>query len=133
MIRLSDDEWKQVKETLSQPYGIVQLQADEYKVTVVCQPTSNILKCELVIYIDGKLKIAWAMEDCDIRRRFFSKHTRSTLKAADKRTLKKIPKKERERIENKSKYEIYYPSWNSFNRMKSHFIKNNADIKLLRI
>lgn len=125
------EEWAMAEEKLSVPYGNVKLKIDGYNAEIVCAPTKSPLKYELVIFIDGKFKIEWSNNDCEIRRRFFCKHKTSLLTAKQKKQLKRERKAIREEIEKQTTSYYYYPFWNSFRSMKSHFIKNNKSIELL--
>lgn len=125
------EEWAIVERKLSVPYGSVKLEIDGYNAEVVCTPTKNPLKYELVVFIDGKFKVEWINNDCEIRRRFCCKHKTSLLTAEQKKKLKRERKAVREEIEKQMTSYYYYPFWNSFGSMKSHFIKNNKSIELL--
>ena len=128
---MTAEEWKRVEETLSTPYGgIVRLKIDGYNVAIshaLIEP----LKYGLAIYIDDVFKGKWIMEDCDIRRRFLQKHTKSLLKAKEKKALMRQRKAFREQIMKDMTFEWYSPYWSSFRCLKSHLIKNNKSIELV--
>ena len=74
------EDWKEVETRLSIPYSSVKLKIDGYDVTIGHAMEKPLKHC-LVIYIDGIFKTKWVLEDCEIRRRFCSKHTKSLLTA----------------------------------------------------
>lgn len=127
---MTKEEWQYVERELSAPYGYVKLKIDGYEVTVNVEPEKN-LKYVLAVYVDGKIKMKWIDEDCDIRKKFFQKHTKSLLTAKDKKKLSRERKAVRDAVQKKMQYDYYSPWWTSFRSMKSHFIKNNSDIELL--
>ena len=73
----------------------------------------------------------WLLEDCEIRRRFCQKHTKSLLNAKGKQKLKRERKEIREQVIKNTTYEWYEPYFSSFRTLKSHFIKNNNSIELV--
>ena len=128
---MTDEQWKQVEDSLNDLYlcSKVKLKIDGYDITLVTDIYKN--KVIYAVYINGKIKMAHAIEDCEERRRFFNKHISSLYSA---RELNKAPEDIREFLKKHNKtVEWYEPYWNSFNRMKSHFIKNNESIELVEI
>lgn len=129
---MSKEEWDDVEMLLSYPYGgKAELLIDGYRITIIVAQEKP-LKYVFVVYIDGKLNSEWILKDCEIRRKFFQKHTKSLLTAQDKKRLSKERKEVREAIIKKNTYYWYSPYWNSFRSLKSHFIKNNKNIVWLK-
>ncbi len=83
---MTKEDWKYVERELADPYGYIKLKIDGYEVTVNVEPEKH-LKYVLTVYVGGKMKLEWLVEDCDIRRKFFQKHTKSLLTAKEKRSL----------------------------------------------
>lgn len=124
------EDWKEVETRLSIPYSSVKLKIDGYDVTIGHAMEKPLKHC-LVIYIDGIFKTKWVLEDCEIRRRFCSKHTKSLLTAKEKKALMRQRKALREQIMKDMTFEWYSPYWSSFRSLKSHLIKNNKSIELV--
>lgn len=127
---MTSDDWKKVEEKLSYPLSNVKLKIDGYNVTIG-HALEKPLKYCLVVYIDYVFKVEWALNDCDIRRRFCRRRTKSLLTAKEKKALKREKKAFREEIEKKMTCEWYEPYWNSFRSLKSHLIKNNQSIEIV--
>lgn len=126
---MTTEDWKKAETDLSMPYGKINMLIDGYNVSVMTVPYKP-LTYGLEIFIDGGFKLSWLKEDCEIRRRFCCRRTKSLLSARQKKELKRKRKKFRELVEKEMLYEWYEPFWMSFRSMKSHFIKNNTSIEL---
>lgn len=126
---MTADDWKKVETELSSPFGYVKLKIDGYNVSIGCIQDKP-LHYVLAVYIDGKFKMKWCLEDCEERRRFCFKHKKSLLTAQQKKKLKRESKAVREEVEKRMTVYTYYPFFNSFRTLKSHLIKNNTSIEL---
>ena len=75
------------------------------------------------------------MGDCEERRRFYRRSTRSLLTKAEKDALKKVSKKYRDKclMEANATYDVYYHYWQSFRALKKHLLGNNKDVQLVSI
>lgn len=124
-------DWEYAEKELSGIFGRVDFIIDDYKVTVSCR-LEKTRHYVLAVFIDGKFDLKWAMDDCDIRRRFCSRHTRCSLNQKQRNRLKRERKAFREEVRKRMTYEYFLPYWNSFRSMKSHFIKNNTSIELVK-
>ena len=101
-----------------------------YEVDIYCVPEKPLHYC-LAVYVNGKIKGEWIAEDCEIRRKFYQKYTKSLLDSKQKKSLNHKKKAIREQILKECSYDWYEPYWKSFRTMKSHFIKNNTNIELV--
>lgn len=131
---MTETDWKKVEEKLDYPFGRVKLLIDGYTVDVVpAKEKKNSLKYVLAVYVDGYIKGEWAAKDCEIRRKFYCKHTRSLMSAKDKNSpeFKRMKKADRERIIEMSRYDWYEPYFSSVRAFKAHIIKNNDSIELI--
>ena len=128
--KMTPEEWKKVEDALSSPYGRVEFKIDGYDITIICVVEKPLHYC-LAVYVDGKIKGEWISQDCEIRRKFYQKHTKSLLNSKQKKSLKREKKDFREKILKESSYDWYEPYWKSVRSMKSHFIKNNKIIELV--
>lgn len=126
---MTSEDWKKVESALSSPYGKVDFKIDGYNITVVCVMEKPLHYC-LGVYVDGKIKGEWISRNCEVRRRFYQKHTKSLLDSKQKKRLKREKKAFREEILKEYSYDWYEPYWKSVRTMKSHFIKNNSSIEL---
>lgn len=129
---MTPEQWKELEQTLSSSYGFAKLKIDGYNITLNVEPYKGLRSC-IAVYVDGEIKTENIIKDCDIRRRFYCKHTKQIVRIDKKMTAKmtKAEKKVVEEFEKENYYEHYEPWWTFFRSMKSHFIKNNASIELL--
>ncbi len=129
---MTADDWKQVEEKLSGVFGSVNLKIDGYNITIQRSLISKNTLANMV-YVNGEFQGKWLGEDCEERRRFCCSNSRCFT---SKKTIAKYARvfgKKSEIYKNAiTVYTYYMPSWNSFKRMKSHFIKNNKSIELVR-
>lgn len=101
---MTKEEWKEVERNLSSPYGRAKFKIDGYTVDVVVEKESpKSLKYVLAVFVDGAIKGKWLVNDCDIRRKFYYKCTKSNLSANYKNSykFKSLSKKVREEIYHK--------------------------------
>ncbi len=132
---MTKEEWAQAEKALQGFYSSVRLKVDEYEVTLILERVST-YKNMIMVYIGGEFKGKWLAEDCEERRRFFSKKARSLLSAKQKADFKKLPKRTQKDLSaryNNLTYETYSPQWSSFSALKKHFISNNQQIELVKI
>lgn len=123
---MTDKQWEQVESSLN-CLGQAKLKIDGYNITL----TAGIIKKRLAytVYINGAIKVAHALNECEERRRFYNKHIQHMCSAAE---LRKASKKAQKILKSCNlTFEWYEPFWYSFSRMKSHFIKNNESIEFI--
>ncbi len=133
---MTDEEWKIAEDELSGFYGYVRLKIDGYDVTVEKRQISEMKAC-LAVFIDGAFKMKWALEDCEIRRRFCRKCKKKMYTNKAKTDfIKYVGKKAAKQFEKENShllYSTYYePFFGSFRTLKAHLIKNNDSIELRR-
>lgn len=128
---MTKEEWAKVETTLSSIYGRVDLLIDGYNVSVVCIPYKS-LRQVLMIYINGEFKTKWCLEDCEERRRFCFRSKKCLLNSKEMAKLKREKKSVREAVKKQMTTYIYYPHWHSFRTLKSHLLKNNSSIELVK-
>lgn len=128
---MTDEEWEKVEKSLSSTFGYAKFMIDGYTVDVIVQ-SIGALKFKLAVYVNKRIALYTCANDCDIRRRFYYPSKHSRLNAADKQKLKRASKARRESITQRYSYTAYLPYWGSFSRMKSHFIRNNQSIRLVK-
>lgn len=82
---MTDEEWKSIEAKLAMPPAVIRLKVDGYNVTITHARVNSLRFC-LAIFVDDTFKMEWVLNDCEIRRKFCSKHTKSLL--SKKRTKK---------------------------------------------
>lgn len=123
------EDWKKAEQELSTVYGKTEFLVDGYAISVFWYPKKE-LQFVLMISVNGKVDFKSADEDCEIRRRFYSRHTKCMLDAKQRKRLKRERKAFQEAVRKQMTYEYFLPYWSSFKSMKAHFIKNNSSIEL---
>lgn len=127
---MTKEEWESIERKLRYPGATVFLQIDGYLIGLQVQTYK--MKMVIAVYADGHIKIEWAANDCEIRRRFYMCSKHSLLSASERKKLMKEKKAVREEIEKQCTYFSYSPYWTSFRSLKNHLIKNNDSIELYK-
>lgn len=131
---MTNEDWKHIENKLSYIGSQIHLEIDGYSITLRVEPYKKLKNC-ITVYVDGKIKNDWVFQDCEIRRRFYQKHTKCLVKI-DRKKLEGASKDVRKMVEEFQKehtYEYFEPYWMTFNKMKCHFIKNNVSIELINL
>lgn len=113
---MTKEEWNELEHTLVTIGCHADLEIDGYKVHLTVVPYKS-LNNVIYVEVDGKSLMRYTEKDCEERRRFCQQRERKAF---------------REEIEKKATYYYYMPFWTSFRSMKSHFIKNNKSIELVK-
>lgn len=129
---MTKEEWNSIqKRLLGIPGSIVRLNVDGYNIALQSGYESiNSMKIAIAVYIDNKMSMEHLKPESEICKRFMCPVTKCFLPQKEiKKTSrsKKIQKEIKERFTST----YYIPYWSSFNRMKSHFTKNNTSIELV--
>ena len=127
-------DWEKVENKLSYPFGRVKFRIDGHDVVIMVeQEGPKSLKFVLAVYVDGYIKGEWLTNDCEIRRKYYCKRTKSLLTKDFRKSpeFKRMKKNEQEEWIKKYTYEYYSPYFTSFKTLKAHFIKNNDSIELV--
>lgn len=128
---MTNEDWKYVEDTLLHVGSAVYLKIDDYSVTLMVEPYKKLQNC-IAVYVNGEIKTDWILNDCQIRRKFYQRHTKCLVKI-DRKKLEKASKNVKKMVNEYKKehiYEYFEPYWMKFSTLKRHFIKNNASIKL---
>lgn len=133
---MTKEEWAETEDKMSSPFGMVDLKIDGYDVSLRIVKNGNLKYC-IAVYVNGYIKFDWATKDCEIRRKFYHCGTKSCLSKKEKdKIFKGMSKKQREKYEaenyEKMHYKYFEPYFSSFRTLKSHFIKNNTSIEMVR-
>lgn len=127
-------DWEKIEKKLSYPFGGVKLRIDGHDIDVMVEKEGpKSLKYVLAVYVDGYIKGEWITNDCEIRRKFYYKRTKSLLTKYFRKSsvFKRMKKKEQKEWIEKHRYEYYSPYFSSFKTLKDHFTKNNDSIELV--
>ncbi|MDE5741360.1 MAG: hypothetical protein K2H90_02815, partial [Oscillospiraceae bacterium] len=121
---MTKEEWTEAENEMSTPYGMVDLKIDEYDVSLRIAKNGNLKYC-IAVYVNGYIKGEWALNDCEIRRKFYRCSTKSAVSKKEKdKIFKGVSKKRREEFEAKNydlmHYKYYEPYFSSFKTLKSH-------------
>lgn len=122
---MTDEQWKQVENALNS-LGQAKLKIDGYDITLAAAILKN--RIAYAVYINGKMKMAHSLDDCEERRKFHNKHTHCLCSASE---IRKAPKEVQAFLKDSGTFDWYEPYWFSFSRMKSHFIRNNESIEFV--
>jgi hypothetical protein len=124
---MTEQDWEIVETgCVKQLFGNSKLKIDGYSITLSKEQIGT-FELAIVVYVNGSLNGEWFTKDCEIRRRFFrrSAHYIYPLKLRKHRLFKNDP-------EYQKQYYNYHFYWKSFTSLKSHLIKNNENIELVR-
>lgn len=127
-------DWEKVENKLSYPFGGVKLRIDGHDINIMVEKEgAKPLKYVLAVYVDGYIKGEWITKDCEIRRKFYCKRTKSLLTKDFRKSsvFKRMKKSVQEEWIKEHTYEYYSPYFNSFKKLKAHFTKNSDSIELI--
>ena len=132
---ITPQDWESIKGKLSRLLEPVELQCDEYKVTLVLSPIST-YRNAILPYVNGTIRGEWVFNDCEERRRFFHASTRSLLTPKERSARNKMSKKHLKELQSQGfdidpKFTLYEPYWTSFEALRRHLIRNNRTIGII--
>lgn len=130
---MTKEEWNQAEKALQHFFTPVLLKADGYDVTLMLERV-GVYSNKIMVYIGGKFKGQWLTTDCEERRRFMQKRSKSLVSSYKMKSLcRGLSKQGKEELRQRNKYETYSPQWSSFKSLKNHLLKHNQDIQLIQI
>ena len=132
---MTKDEWRKAEEALQQFFTTVKINADGYELILRLERIGT-YKNAVMVYINGEFRGEWLARDCEERKRFMHKKTRSLLSTKEMANYKKLTKRQQKELAeryNDLKYDSYSPQWPSFGSLKRHLIANKKDIQLIQI
>lgn len=136
---MTPEQWKKVEYELKGVFGGVTLTIDGHEISLQREVAKN--KIFTTVYVNGFVKGENLNPDkpTEITKRFYRPQSRYVyrMKRGEIRE-KEIKKLKRLKLHDyaealSKRYTWYSPFWNAFRPMKSHFIKNNDSIELVRI
>lgn len=131
---MTQEEWKEVESRLTFLKYPVKLKCDKFEIALVLERIDQFTN-GIMVYVNGVFEGRWVTNDCEERRRFLRPVTKSIFSAKHKKSLKKLPKRLRKEMglpDPETKHTYYHFYWTSFRALKSHLIKNNCDIELVK-
>lgn len=132
---MTKDQWLQVKQQLSYPYGSVTLTVDGYTLALQVQQVKP-LKYGICVFVNGVCKGEWYKGEADEAKRFCRPSVKALWsparkKAALKGFKSKADIKSMTDLLNLDKtwtfWEMYWPT---FEPLQRHLIANNQSIEL---
>ncbi len=130
---MNKQDWQQVKEALSTPYGLAELVIDGYRLTLQVQQRSP-LKFVIAPYVNGGFKASWMMDGGEEGRRFLRPVQRPVFKPAEKKQmtkgLTKTQIKQMVGMGIEKTFTVLDWCWPTFGPLQRHLIANNKTIEL---
>lgn len=138
MPKLTKEQWQQIEQQLSGPFGQVELKADGYKITLQVQGYKALRQC-VVVFVDGVSKGEWFKGEAPEAKKF-CREERRWLYPAKRRDEAKAKLKSRRldpflREHYKGVAEsfsaIWVPYWFAPKSLTRHLRKTCADIDIV--
>lgn len=138
MPKLTKEQWQQIEQQLSGPFGQVELKADGYKLTLQVQGYKALRQC-VVVFVDGVSKGEWFKGEAPEAKKF-CREERRWLYPAKRRDEAKAKLKSRRldpflRNHYKGVAEsfsaIWVPYWFAPKSLTRHLRKTCADIEIV--
>lgn len=132
---MTKDEWLQVQDKLSHPWGSVKLMVDGYALTLQVQQIKP-LKYVVTVFVNGVYKGEWMNGEADEAKRFCRPVKKSVWSPAKKKAvLKGLSKAEAKRaveyLDLNKTWTHWDVWWPSFGPLKRHLILNNKSIEIV--
>lgn len=131
---MTSQDWKEAEERLKSFWSPVRLKCDGYDITLRLERLDQ-FKNGILVCVNGEIRGEWLSKDCEERRRFMRPVKKSVWTQKQKASLKKISKRLRQKtglFDPDAKLTFYYLHWTSFKALKSHLIKHNSNIEMVR-
>lgn len=127
-------EWGTVEAELALPWGVVQLQCDQFKLELAVRKIGH-LRYTVVPYVDGVFKGVWcsAKHSREEQRRFLRPASESAYKPADLKRMKCLYSAKQLPEIAARRFEYFKADWPAFKPLKRHLIKHNTVITLVRL
>lgn len=124
-------DWKAVETALSQPWGSVELQCDQFRLQLQVRKVGH-LRFTVVPFVDGVFKGVWASSKhpCEEQRRFMRPASALAYKPAQLLTLKPFYSAKQYREMAAQRFEYFKCTWPAFKPLQRHLQKNNQVITL---
>lgn len=131
---MTKDEWLQVQDKLSHPWGSVKLTVDGYALALEVRQVKT-LKFVIMVFVNGVCKGEWCKGEADEAKRFCRPVKKFLYSPAEKKAVLKGKSKAQIKTISEllgldkswTSYDLYWPS---FAPLKRHLIANNQRIEL---
>lgn len=131
---MEQNDWDDLEHQMSQPYGRMSLQCDQFQVSLVQVTDSRSRKWSTQVYVDGVQKGAWWFADDngepkhEEARRFLRRVSKSLFSEAEVALHRKaFGKRSADKLAEK-RFVSFECSWTSFRSLKKHLLANNPTI-----
>ena len=140
---MNNEDWDLVQWSLSLPYWPIKLDCDGYILTIQRVRCTEMRDC-IIVSINGVAKLDQRDGDPEERRRFCYEKKKFLYKPKRRAEIKEFRRKQSKRFlkELDEKYRIAFNPdaiytwhtqiWPNFKKLKSHLIKNNKEITLVK-
>lgn len=132
---MQQEDWDALKAQMNSPYGVMELQCDQYKLTLQQQTSSKSKSWRTVVYVDGVMRGLWlgasksGEPEHEESRRFMRKVSKSLNTKKEVEAWRKAFGKREADKRAAQKYFYFDPAWSSFNSLKKHLMANNTSIE----
>lgn len=128
---MTKEDWKEVEDQWSNPYGTIRFRVDGYELSL--QALIYKLKVIHQVYVNGWMKGEWINETSEEGRRFMRIKESFLFSAKEREYAKKhLSKATCKKINCDAKIRSVYPWWESFAAFKKHLMANNKKITLIQ-
>ena len=136
------EQWAEIEQQLSRPYGGVELLCDGYKVTASIECIAP-LKMGVLVYVNGCYKGEWLKGEAEEARKFHREHKRFFYSVKERERAKR--ELGRRIIKGNSNLRSFYegvltgsvthwlPWWTSGKALCRHLRKTCTDIEVVKI
>ena len=130
---MSPKDWATAEAELQSPWGLVELQCDQFKLALQVARVRN-LQYTLTVFVDGYFTGVWcnAQHPCEEQRRFMRPRSFAAYKPTELQRMKSLFSAKQLREMAAKRITFYAADWPSFKPLRRHLMANNQVITLLR-
>ncbi|MDN6861035.1 hypothetical protein QO207_30970 [Pseudomonas sp. CAN2814] len=132
---MEQKDWDDLQAQMDTPYGSMELQCDQFKVSLVQHSKPASRKWVTYVFVDGHYKGAWSFADengepkHEEARRFLRKSSKAFFSTKEIEAYRKTFGKRRATELAAKRHVWFHADWTSFNSLKKHLIANNTSIQ----
>lgn len=126
---MTKEEWKKVQDWWGTGFGHVNMNIDEYEISLYNIIDKKKMIVEVTIYVDGYMKGVYSDINNEIGNRFWQRVKKPLYSVKNLKERAKIWGKRNKEAQQKH-FEYNIPCWRSFAAFKKHITAHNTDIKL---
>lgn len=140
MSTLTKEQWKQIEQQLSGPFGRVELKADGYALALKVEGAGPLKQC-IMVYVNGWVRGEWVKGGCPEADKFCrikrshvwsAKHRARAEQELKKRRLDACLRDHYERVAG-SVVTAWLPYWTSPASLARHLRKTCADVEIVEL